>query len=580
MGAADDNLRLERLLFLLVSTPAQKFALDTLVEAQQDPASPDYHRWLSPDEFGSRFGADRQDLARITAWLRAHGFMIDEISAGKRLIEFSGTAGQVFDTFHTEVHRYQIGGAMHIANAQDPQVPEALADRAGGIVSLQDFGLEAQSRTRRATNLAPEYSAGETHYLFPADFAAIYDLNPVYADGIRGSEAPIAIAGRSNIEQSDVASFRSIAGLPVKAPVVIIDGTDPGLVADDQFESTLAVEWSGAVAPAATIDLVVAGSTATTDGVDLAAEYIVNHRIAPIVSVSYSRCEREMGATERAFYNDLWEQAASEGISVFVASGDAGAAGCSAAASIVGTEAAVNGLCSSPYATCVGGTEFDEGANPAQFWSTKNSAGYGSALGYVPEAVWNESAADGGSDLWASGGGKSTVYAQPSWQSQVNGAMASDGMRGVPDVALAAAEHDGSFAVINGAPQTVSGTSVAAPEFSGLMALVISRQHGAAQGNANPRLYSLAESDQSPFHPTQSGDNSVPGVTGFAASGATYNLATGLGSVDGALLVSGWGTDPLVLQTPKRPIRCSRSELPPHECKPAPPTARTIGSGR
>jgi subtilase family serine protease len=323
---------------------------------------------------------------------------------------------------------------------------------------------------------------------------------------------------------------------------VIVDGADPGPVNGDQVESTLDVEWGGAVAPAAEVNLVVAASTRTTDGIDLASAYIVNHATAPVVSVSYGSCEQEMGAAELAFYNGLWEQAASQGMSVFVASDDAGAAGCQQGNSTFGTSAAVNGLCSSPYATCVGGTEFNEGTNPAQYWSAANSAAYGSALGYIPEVVWNESALDGGTGLWASGGGASAVYAQPAWQQNVSGTAAAGGMRAVPDVSLSAANHDGYFMVEDSAYWVVSGTSVSAQAFAGIMALVTARENGQGQGSANPRLYAMPAAIPDPFHPTPSGNNTVSGGQGFGADGATYNLATGLGSVDGALLVNGWNT--------------------------------------
>jgi pseudomonalisin len=557
-GAVSPDLSLQRMLLVLAPTAGQQAGLDALVAAQQDPASPFYHQWLTPAEFGTRFGASDQNLSQVTLWLTAHGFSIDEIAAGRRLIAFSGSAGQVFDAFHTEIHRYRIDGATHTANPQDPQIPAALAGIVRGVVSLHDFRRRSQLRERAAVNAQPQYSAGSTHYLFPADFATIYNANPLYSEGVTGSGITIAVAGRSNIELSDAASFRSLANLPANTPAITIDGADPGLVAGDQSESTLDVEWVGAVAPAATVNLVVAGSTATTDGIDVAAAYIVNHALAPVLSVSYGSCEQQMGTTELAFYNDLWEQAASQGISVFVASGDAGAAGCSAGADALGTEQAVNGLCTSPFATCVGGTEFNEGSNAAAYWSAANSAGQGSALGYIPEVVWNESATNGGSDMWASGGGASTVYPQPAWQVVVSGASAANGMRSVPDVALAAANHDGAFVVSNGSRWIASGTSIAAPEFAGLMALVIEKQHGAWQGNANPSLYAMAGGAHNPFHATPSGSNSVPGVYGFTAAGATYNLATGLGSVDAAILVNEWGADKKFLPIAPLPVRCSR----------------------
>jgi subtilase family serine protease len=554
-GAIDEgligaNTRLDRMLLVLQSSAAQQAALDALVEAQQDPSSPQYQQWLTPAQFGAQFGVGGSDLALVTAWLAAHGFTVEQVSAGRRSIVFSGTAAQVSSAFHTELHRYLVDGVQHIANSSDPQIPASLAGVVGGVVTLSDFRRTSQIAWQKSFaskseySVGPEYSAGSTHNIFPADFATIYDLNPLYGAGTSGSSVAIAIAGRSNINLSDIETFRSIAGLAANPPSVIVDGTNPGLVTGDQVESTLDVEWSGAVAPAAAINLVTAASTATTDGVDLASAYIVNHATAPVVSVSYGSCEQDMGAAELAFYNSLWEQAASQGMSVFVASGDTGAAGCQSGNAVTGTSAAVNGLCTSPYATCVGGTEFNEGANATQYWSATNSAAYGSALGYIPEAVWNESALDGGTGLWASGGGASVVYTQPKWQQNVNGTAAAGGMRAVPDISLSAANHDGYFMVEDNAYWVVSGTSVAAQSFAGIMALVTARENGQGQGSANPRLYAMPAAVPDPFHPTPSGNNTVPGVAGFTANGDLYSLATGLGSVDGALLVNGWSASP------------------------------------
>ncbi len=569
-GPLDPSTPLGRMLLVLKPSAEQQAALDALVAAQQDPGSPSYHHWLTPAEFGARFGVAPAQIAQVTAWLTRHGFAIEEIPAGRRLIAFSGTAGQLQEAFHTEMHSYRAANALHIANAQDPQIPAALAGIISGIVSLNDF--------RRRSSLAlrplpaaqpgppvqphpaaePQYSAGSTHYLVPADFATIYDLNPLYNSGSSGAGAAIAIAGRSNIDPADVARFRAATGLPPNPPAVILAGADPGLAGDDQAEATVDAEWSGAAAPAASIRLVAAASGPVTDGIDLASAYIVNQAVAPILSSSYASCEQEMGAAELAFYNALWEQAAAEGISVLVASGDAGASGCSSGSAAAGSFPAVNGLCSSPYATCTGGTEFNEGAGSALYWAAANSAGLGSALQYIPEEVWNESAANGGSDMWASGGGVSTVYLQPAWQAAVlaslPGASSAEGMRAVPDVSLAAANHDGFIAVENGGFYIASGTSVAAPSFAGIMALLAASQGGKAQGSANPRLYALAAAAPAAFHRTPSGSNTVPGVAGYTADGSVYNLATGLGSVDAAELANNWAAQP-ALPCPTRLVR-------------------------
>ncbi|MGA3264446.1 MAG: protease pro-enzyme activation domain-containing protein [Terracidiphilus sp.] len=539
-GVVREETRLESMVLILEPSAEQQAELDALVEAQHDARSPLFHQWLTPAEYGARFGVSAQDLAQIAGWLKGHGFTVEEIAASSRLVIFSGTAGQVAKTFHAEIHRYKMDGVEHIANSQDPQIPAALAGVVGSIVSLHDFRRRSEIKARTALGAQPLYSAGSTHYLFPADFAVIYDLNSLYGAGTTGAGTSIAIAGRSNINLSDVAAFRAISELAANDPVVILVGTNPGLVSGDQDESTLDVEWSGAVAPAATVTLVVGNSTATTDGVDLSAQYVVNHATAPVVSSSYGSCEQDMGTAELAFYNQLWEQAASQGMSVFVASGDAGAADCYAGSAAVASGAAVNGMCSSPYSTCVGGTEFNEGSNSAQYWSETNSASYESVLSYIPEEVWNESGANGGSGLWASGGGTSVIYAQPAWQ---KGVIATSGeMRAVPDVALGAAAHDGYVIVENGTYSVISGTSASSPSFAGVMALVVETKGGAGQGNANAGLYPLINAQHNPFHATPSGNNSVPGVAGFTASGAAYNQATGLGSVDGAVLVSEWGS--------------------------------------
>ncbi len=537
-GMVASETRLDRMVLELEPSAAQQAELDALVEAQHDTESPLFHQWLTPAEYGKRFGVSAQDLARIAGWLKGHGFTVDEIAASNRLVVFSGTAGQVAETFHTEIHRYRVDGVEHFANSQDPQIPAALSSVVGGVVSLHDFRRSSQIKSRITLGARPQYSAGSTHYLFPADFAVIYDLYPLYSAGTTGAGSSIAIVGRSNINLSDVAAFRTESGLAANNPAVILTGANPGLVPGDQDEATLDVEWSGAVAPSATVKLVVGDSTATTDGVDLSAQYVVNHATAPVVSSSYGSCEQDMGTAELAFYNGLWEQAASQGMSVFVASGDAGAADCSAASAARASGIAVNGMCSSPYSTCVGGTEFNEGSNSAQYWSATNSTGYESALSYIPEEVWNESASNGGSGLWASGGGSSVVYPQPLWQKGLNGI--SGEMRAVPDVALTAAAHDGYVIAENGKYFVVSGTSASSPSFAGLMALVVDAKGSAGQGNANAGLYPLANAQRNPFHSTLSGNNSVPGVTGFTASGAAYNQATGLGSVDGAVLVSEW----------------------------------------
>jgi pseudomonalisin len=284
---------------------------------------------------------------------------------------------------------------------------------------------------------------------------------------------------------------------------------------------------------------VVSKTTATTDGVDLSAQYIVNNDLAPVMSTSFGLCEAYMSSGENAFYNTLWQQAAAQGITSFVSSGDAGAADCSAASASSGSGLAVNGLSSTPYNVAVGGTQFsDQGGG---YWSATNNAYYTSATGYIPEAAWNESGNNGGTGLWSTGGGASSVYAKPAWQ--VAPGVPQDGKRDLPDVSLTAAGHDGYLVKSQGNLYVMSGTSASAPAFAGLMALIVQKT-GQRQGNANPRFYQLGNAQYgaagtSVFHDTASGNNSVPGVTGYS-SVTGYDLATGLGSVDANALVNNW----------------------------------------
>ena len=543
-GAAPADLRFDRMILTLLPDAGQKTALEQLLADQQNPQSPQYHQWLTPEAFGLQYGVSQADLDQVADWLRSHGFAIVEIPAGRLCIVFSGTVSQVESAFQTSIRTYHVNGETHYANAADPEIPRALAPVVHGVVSLNDFRSSPLHTGLRSLAM-PEFASGNGQsYLAPADFATIYDLGPLTKNAITGTGQSIAIAGRSNLNLTDVQTFRSYFGLPANNPTIIVNATDPGIVStDEETEAVLDVEWAGAVAQNAAIKFVVSASTSSTDGVDLSAAYIVNQKLAPVMSVSFGVCEAAAGSSGNAFINNLWQQAAAEGITVFVAAGDSGAAGCDAPTSPAATHgAAVNALCSTPYDVCVGGTEFNEGSNPSFYWSSQsNPATKSSALEYIPEMVWNESALDGHSGLWAGGGGASTVYAKPAWQN-VSGVPA-DGARDVPDVALSAAGHDGYLIYMNGGLAVVSGTSAASPSFAGLMALV-DENTGGAHGAANATLYGLAGQQftggTAVFHDIETGNNSVPGVTGFNA-GAGYDLASGLGSVDAAALVNNWG---------------------------------------
>jgi subtilase family serine protease len=579
------------MLLVLSAGEEQERELGQLLNSQHDKASPNYHRWLTPEEFGRRFGPSQDDILKVSDWLTQQGFVVHQAAGSGRWIEFSGTSGQVEHAFQTQMRNYQVEGSLGIANATEISLPAALAPVVKGV-SLHGFftrphiGRYYTVRRNREGTFVPVDSQvtvtttnGPLHLLTPSDYANIYDLNPLYQAGLDGSGQTIAIVARSNIEMADVETFREIFNLPVNDPKVILTGPDEEFFSNGDFpEATLDAEWAGALAPRATVDLVVSSSTATTDGVKLSAAYIVDNNLAPIMSVSFGACEQDL-LSDNAFYNALWQQAAAQGISVFVSTGDDGAAGCDDPNAGVPAShgLAVNGLASTPFNTAVGGTQFAENGHDATFWNSANAAGFESATGYIPEAVWNESCNPASTtcpgnvlSLFSGSGGMSTLYAPPSWQTlNIPGLTGqSFSHRVLPDVSLAAAAgHDGYIVCLVGSCATTTddnflmqasifgGTSASSPSMAAVMAL-INQKLGGRQGLANYALYQIATNEsfngcnsssqtdpstrsQCVFNDITGGNNGVPGQTGFNAS-LGFDEASGLGSINAASLATAW----------------------------------------
>ncbi|MGE5346786.1 MAG: protease pro-enzyme activation domain-containing protein [Acidithiobacillales bacterium] len=534
-GRVDPALLLEKMVMVFpVREPA---LLQRFLAELQNPVSPRFRKWLTPSEFGARFGATSGDLEAVAGWLRSEGLAVEGATAGRTALVFSGRAADVERAFDTELHHYLKNGKPAVANARPMTLPASL-----GQVAVQGLlpitGFERRRPLVRETE--PLVTQGVTHYLAPADFATIYGLDALYPLA-RGAGRRIAIAARTNIDPLDNDLFRAYFGLPARDPIVVVNGEDPGIRTGDiaLIETNLDVEWSGGVAPEADVVVVVSKSTQTTDGIDLSCLYAVDRDVADILSVSYGTCEQKLDPEEVAFFTNLWAQAAAEGISVVVSSGDAGAAGCESGTSPLGSIAGVNALGSSPYATSVGGTQLDSTANGSRYWSDANDpTTKKSVLGPVPEVAWNESAlVRGGRALLASGGGASILYGRPAWQN-VPGVPAGT-QRLVPDISALAGGRSQYFMVSGGKLFPVYGTSASAPAFSGIAAL-LHEVSGGRLGSLNPSLYALgrrqyADGATSVFHDATSGNNSVPGVPGFAA-GPGYDAVTGLGSPDMAAL--------------------------------------------
>ena len=546
-GAVADAQPLKRILLLLQRSPDQETALRQLLEDQQSKSSPNYHAWLTPDQFGKQFGPADTDIQAVTQWLESQGFTDIQVGPGRTVIEFSGNVAQVRNAFHTEMRHYVIDGEEHIGNASDPQVPGALVPVVAGVVSLHNFPKKYHARllgqfrkTIGKAGLEPLFTFpnpfnGRNFYgLGPGDFATIYNTKPLIAAANDGAGQTIAIVGETNINVNDVQQFRKMFGLPANfdATNVILNGEDPGITSiGEEGEADLDVEWSGAAAPGATVEFVVSASTPASAGIDLSALYIVEHNLAGVMSESYGACEKVLGTAGNAFYKRLWEQAAAQGITVVLSSGDGGTAGCDDfnTQQMATQGLAVSGLASTPFNVSVGGTDFDQVNNWTAFWNPTNDPTGTSAKSYIPEIPWNENCAqigltgcgttapNGSVNIVAGSGGQSNVYGKPSWQMGVTG-MPNDNHRDQPDVSLFASPgFDGTGYVYCQSDSTISGpttcdlnvstgfldfgiiggTSASAPAFAGIMALVNQYQpaHGGTnrQGNANHVLYALAK---------------------------------------------------------------------------------------
>ena len=343
-GAVSNALPMTRILLLLKRSDAQEAALLSFLEEQQDKSSASYHQWMTPQEFGAQYGPADADIQAVTGWLGQEGFQVNKVYSGKTVIEFSGTAAQVRAAFGTEIHNYQVAGKTYTANANDPQIPAALAPVVAGIASLNSFPRQSHVRVvgiaRKVAGkpgLEPlftipnPFGSGTFYGMAPGDFATIYNSKSLISSGNDGTGQTIAIVGETNINLADVQAFRQMFGLPANftSANIILNGEDPGITSvGEEGEADLDVEWSGAVAPGATVYFVVSASTPASAGIDLSALYIIEHNLAGVMSESYGNCEAYLGSGGNAFYNELWEQAAAQGITVMVSAGDGGSAGC------------------------------------------------------------------------------------------------------------------------------------------------------------------------------------------------------------------------------------------------------------
>ncbi|HZC44211.1 MAG TPA: S53 family peptidase [Acidobacteriaceae bacterium] len=586
-GAVDSSLQLDHMLLQLQRPAAREAALEARIEAMHQPGSPDFHHWLTADELGQQYGPDPADIQRVSQWLQSYGLQVNGVSKSGLSIDFSGTAAQITSAMHVALHSVVVKGKNHFANMQNPQVPAEFANLIVGVSSLNDFrpkpahtpisarridsisravvphGTQATNSAATSSGATPGFTVDSSYQVVvPNDLHTIYNFDGVYSRGITGKKQEVVVIEDSNVYSTkDWNTFRRVFGLSKYTHgslTQIHPGgcKSPGVVAGDDGEAIIDAEYASAAAPDAAIVVASCANTKTTFGGLLALRALIDRSSPPaIISISYTECEPALGAAGNAAYRDVYQQAAAEGVSVFVSSGDEGAAGCDANEPAAKYGIAVSGFASTPYNVAVGGTDFGDsyaGTN-SQYWHSKNNSIYGSAKSYIPEIPWNDScastlitkivgynvpygkngfcnsdvgemnflstgAASGGPSGCAHGetstnpntaavSGSCRGYPKPPYQMGVFG-VPNDHVRDLPDVSLFAGNgvwgHYYAFCYSDdaggGAPCTgnpanwagAGGTSFSAPILAGIQALV-NQSQGASQGNPNYVYYALAK---------------------------------------------------------------------------------------
>lgn len=413
-GALEDSTPIDHVLLQLKRSPEREAALNQLIDDLHNPQSDSYHQWLTPQEFAAHYGVASEDAATVTRWLQSHGLKVNGMAASSMLIDFSGTAAQISEAFHTHLHRYLVDGVLHIANASDPKIPAALAPAVAGIVSLHDFRPKGQMVPRRRPDYTYSNANGTFHALVAGDIATIYNLKPLFAAGYTGMGQTIMVVedtylystsdwvvfrdtfGLSKYPAGSLAQVSPTGGIPCTNPGFQGKKKDPGY--GDDGEAAIDVEWASAAAPDASIVLAACEDTTTTFGGLIALVNTLggtNGPLPSVVSISYGEAEAVNGESANLTYYFAYQLAAAEGVSVFVSSGDEDAMSADNG-NVAKHGIGVSGFTSTPYNVSVGGLDFGYTAlnvDPSVYWSSKNNANYASALSYIQEIPWNGSCA-------------------------------------------------------------------------------------------------------------------------------------------------------------------------------------------
>jgi Pro-kumamolisin, activation domain/FG-GAP-like repeat/Subtilase family len=577
-GELPSSKQIKDVTLLLKRSDTKEQQFEAYLDQLHNPSSPYFHHWLTAAQIGTMFGPAQSDITKVVQWLQSQGLQVLSVSPTGMTIHFSGTTAAIGQAFHTSIHGYTVNNEAHFSNATSQQIPAALTPVVARAPSLGNFfpkplyhdvGTVTKSKqnghwqTVNKSAASPQFTVpggdvnpNVAYDVAPADFNTIYNVTPLWQKStpIRGAGETVAVLERSEVLPADIQTFRS-AFLPAGAkgtveyqnPVANLNNlpffqttttcTDPARLYGDENEAALDAEWAGAAAPDATIIFATCDDKdSTTFGPFQAAENLLTYDVPPpVMSLSYGECESASfldGSYDTVYY--LWQEAAAEGVTVFVASGDSGSMVCDQDGYVAYQGLAVNAFAATPYNIAIGGTDFNDINHYSQYWTSSNLPLFQSAVSYIPEQTWNDTCASsqiypllGYSDPFTAcnaayanrdyslfqpvggSGGQSTTTLRPEWQIGVYG-MSQAQTRLLPDMSLFAANgvfghaliYCMSDATVYGSPcnysnpddvtyNTAGGTSFAAPTMAGIQALV-DQAAGQKMGEELPALYDLA----------------------------------------------------------------------------------------
>jgi len=516
--------------------PRDPAGLAALATAVSTPGTPSYHRYLSVAQFAARFGAAPSTVAAVRASLRAQGLTPGALAADGLALSVASDAGSAARAFGVGLHRFRdAGGRTVFANDAAPRLPAALRGAVTGVLGLDDLPAAAptslltspRGQAPRRSTLAPATSgvptpcsqastAGTTHGAYTIDrIAHAYGIDGLWNAGDLGAGQTVALFELETYTSADVGAYQSCFGTSATVNTITVGAgpgssqgeTDPGL------ESELDIENVIGLAPASTID-VYQGQNSYS-GIIATFQQIVGDDTAKVISDSWGACEPDTDPSLAAQEDVLFREAAVQGQSILVASGDSGSEGCTGSSQLAVVDPA-----SQPWATAVGGTSLSA-AGPPPVQSAWRSGGGGiSSLATMPAYQ----AGPGVLSSWSSGA--------------PCGAAAGSYCREVPDVSADASPSTGYVVYYSGFGSpwgSVGGTSAAAPVWAAIATLANASGEGdcaaAPLGFLNTALYSIAAGSgaATALSDVTSGDNNPSGSGAYPAA-ANYDMASGLGT--------------------------------------------------